>query len=205
MDILSILREITKPKRGNKPNFDEAHVLITLDIIYREQPIGRPTLIKRLGLGEATIRTMLKRLKEHNLIKVDKVGGAELTDEGKKLIEFWNSQIHLEKIDLKTINWNSIMIAARNKADILYKIKILELRDMIIKAGANAALIAVMKNGEIEIPPKTSEFSIKGLPEEIKNACDICKDNDLIVFIIPNDIHLAYKVGLLLFEDRINN
>lgn len=205
MDILSILREVTKPKQGNRPNFDEAHVILTLTIIYAEQPIGRPTLMKRLGLGEATTRTLLRRLKELDLIRVDKVGGTELTETGKKLIEMWNSRIYMEKRDLKTINWNSIMVVAKNEASLLDKIKVLELRDMIIKAGANAALIAVVKNGHIEIPPKTNEFSIKGLLEEIKIACSSCQDGDLIVFITPDDMHIAYKVGLLLFESWSNN
>ncbi|ARM76545.1 DUF4443 domain-containing protein [Acidianus manzaensis] len=205
MDIQLIINDITKPKQGNRPNFDEAHVIYAMDIIYKEQPIGRPTLIRKLGLGEATVKTLLKRLKESNIIKVDKVGGAELTELGKELLSEWNSKISIEKTELKSISWNSMMIIAKNEADLLNKIKVTQLRDMIIKAGANAALIAIIKSNEIELPPKTSEFSIPGLIEEIKKHCEKCENNDLIVFITPDDIHLAYKVGLILFENRVNS
>ncbi|AWR97779.1 DUF4443 domain-containing protein [Acidianus sulfidivorans JP7] len=205
MDIQSVTAEVTKPKQGNRPNFDDAYVIYTLDIIYKEQPIGRPTLIRKLGLGESSVKTLLRRLKELNIIKVDKVGGAELTELGKKLIETWKSKIYIEKVELKSISWNSMMIIAKNESYLLDKFKVTELRDMIIKAGANATLIAIIKNNQIELPPKTSEFSINNLIEEIKNVCKNCENNDLIVFVTPDDIHLAYKVGLILFENRINS
>jgi hypothetical protein len=47
------------------------------------------------------------------------------------------------------------------------------------------------EEGKIEIPPKTEEMSLKGLLEEIKENCENCGPNDLIIFLVPNKEHLG--------------
>jgi predicted transcriptional regulator len=205
MDILTIITEATKPKQGNKPKYDESHVLHALLVIQKEQPIGRPTLEKRLQLGDATVRTLLRRLRELGVIKVDKVGGAEITEEGKKALQEWDSVIKIGEAELKSINWDCSMIIVKGGSKILEKQKVIELRDKIIKLGADSVLISVILNNKVELPPKTEEFGMKKLLEDIKNSCRLCENNDLITYILPKDLHLAYKVGLLLFENWINS
>ncbi len=205
MDILTIISEATKPKQGNKPKYDEAHVIHALLTIQNEQPIGRPTLEKRLNLGDATVRTLLRRLKELGVIKVDKVGGAEITEEGKKALDEWSSIIKIGEAELKSVNWNCSMIVVKGGSKILGKQKVIELRDKIIKLGADSVLISVILNNRIELPPKTEEFGMKELLDEIKDSCKICENNDLIAYILPKDLNLAYKVGLFLFENWVNS
>lgn len=205
MDILTIVAEATKPRQGNKPKYDESHVIQALLIIQKEQPIGRPTLEKRLQLGDATVRTLLRRLRELGVIKVDKVGGAEITEEGKEALREWNSIIKIGEAELKSINWNCSMIIVKGGSKILEKQKVIELRDKIIKLGADSTLISVILNNKVELPPKTEEFGMRELLEDIRNSCDSCENNDLIVYILPKDTHLAYKVGLLLFESWLNS
>ncbi|WP_236751970.1 DUF4443 domain-containing protein [Acidianus sp. HS-5] len=205
MDILTIITETTKPKQGNKPKYNEAHVIHALLIIQNEQPIGRPTLEKRLNLGDATVRTLLRRLKEVGAIKVDKVGGAEITEECKKALQEWNSIIKIGEAELKSVNWNCSMIMVKDGSKIIEKQKVIELRDKIIKLGADSVLISIFLNNKVELPPKTEEFGMKELLEEIKNSCKTCENNDLIAFILPKDLYLAYKVGLFLFESWINS
>jgi predicted transcriptional regulator len=207
MDILKVIEEAVKPKQGNKPKYDESHVILALEIINKEQPIGRLSLMKKLNISEAPIKTLLKRLREIGIIKVDKVGGAELTEEGKNIINEWNKKIFISHTYLNSINWKSIEIILKNGRNILDKIAVISLRDSIIKEGADSALIAILTDKGIELPPKTDELSIGNLLKDIKDSCTFCTTNDLIVFIIPEDNYIAYKVALLLirYESRISS
>ncbi|EZQ06826.1 MULTISPECIES: DUF4443 domain-containing protein [Acidianus] len=201
MDILATVTEATKPKKGNSPKYDYAHVLMALDIISKDQPIGRPTLTKKLELGEATVRTMIKRLKELGLIKVDKIGGMEISDKGKTILEEWNKNVNIKQERIESINWDSVRIVLKNKANLLDKYKITELRDIIIREGAKATLIVVKGKKGVEIPPRTDEFALPGLLEEIKEKLLDCSSGDLILYIMPDNIYLAYRIGIFLLSD----
>jgi len=197
---MKVIEEAVKPKQGNKPKYEEPHVILALETINKEQPIGRLSLMKKLNLSEAPIKTLLKRLREIGIIKVDKVGGAELTEEGKNLVDEWNNKIFISHVNLNSIKWKSIEIILKNGRNILDKIGVIPLRDSIIKTGADSVLIAILTDKGIELPPKTDELSIGDLLNEIKNNCTFCNKNDLIVFIIPEDNYIAYKVALLLIK-----
>lgn len=200
MDLIKVIEEAVKPKQGNKPKYEEPHVILALETINKEQPIGRLSLMKKLNLSEAPIKTLLKRLREIGIIKVDKVGGAELTEEGKNLVKEWNNKILISHIYLNSINWKSVEIILKNGRNVLDKIGVIPLRDSIIKAGADSVLIAALTDRGVELPPKTDELSIGNLLNEIRNSCAFCTKKDLMVFIIPEDNYIAYKVALLLIK-----
>jgi len=204
---LSILSKVTLPKKGNKPNFDDAHVLLALDIIEREQPIGRHLLMKKLSLTEASTRTMIKRLKELSLINIDKVAGIFITENGRKLLlNLHNRAKIIEDVNLSTLGWKGQAIIVRNGKAILDRIGLLNLRDLIIKQGADHTIIAVInEEGKIELPPKTFDESeeIKKLKDEMREKLGKeNKINDLIVIFEPQDLHLAYKITLAILTSE---
>ncbi|BFH74304.1 hypothetical protein SJAV_22480 [Sulfurisphaera javensis] len=200
MEELLTLSKVTIPKKGNKPNFDEAHVLLALSIIEKEQPIGRHLLMKKLGLSEASTRTMIKRLKELNLIKVDKVAGIFLSDIGEKILSSIRNKANIiENVKISSINWNSMIVKIKNGRLFLERIGLLNLRDLIIKQGATRTIIAVIsEDGRLELPPKTFDESeeIKKLKEELQNKIKDAEINDLIIIFEPQDLHLTYKIIL---------
>lgn len=204
MEELVTLSKITIPKKGNKPNFDEAHALLALNIIEKEQPIGRHLLMKKLGLTEASTRTMIRRLKELGLIKIDKVAGIFLSDEGKKILHSIGDRVRIiEEVKLLSINWNSDLIIIKHGKLTLDKIGLLNLRDLIIKQGASKTIIAVVtEDGKLELPPKTFDESeeIRKLKEELKNKISNFEINDLIIIFEPQDLHLAYKITLAILN-----
>ncbi|MEM3863164.1 MAG: DUF4443 domain-containing protein [Metallosphaera sp.] len=205
MSEISALEEATKPRQGNKPSYDEAYVILALNIIYDESPVGRITLMRKLGLGEASMKTMLRRLKEMGLIAVDKVGGNQLTDKGKELIEAWRSRVSIRPAALESLKWKCNQIALKNGEGLVDRFGVIRLRDEIIRMGAEASLITVKRNG-LEIPPRTDEFSINSLLQEVTFLSNQFDRGTLIIYITPQDIHLAYKVAtrLLQFESGIS-
>ncbi|BFI74174.1 DUF4443 domain-containing protein [Sulfurisphaera ohwakuensis] len=205
MEELLTITKVTLPKKGNKPNFDEAHVLLALSIIEKEQPIGRHLLMKKLGLTEASTRTMIKRLKELGLITIDKVAGILITDLGKRILSNIRSKVTIsDEIELTSINWKSELIKIKNGRIILEKMGLLNLRDLVIKQGATRTLIAVInEEGRIELPPKTFDESeeIKKLKEELQSKVNNLEINDLIIVFEPVDQHLAYKIALAILTN----
>lgn len=207
MDILEIAEEAVKARQGNKPKYDEAHVVMALEIIMQEQPIGRMSIMKRLDLSEAPTKTLVKRLRELNVIKVDKVGGAELTELGKKAVEEWKRAVSIHSARLNSINWDTMEIVISGGVKILERMGIINLRDAIIKNGAESTLIAVVTDKGIELPPKTDELSMGNLLQEIRESCPTCVPEDLIVFVTPQNKYIAYKVAvnLVKYEGRVSS
>ena len=200
MDIQTVLVKATEARQGNKPKFDEGHVIMSIIYIDELQPIGRITLMKKMELHEASMKTLLKRLKELNIITTDPIGGNTLTEIGKRIASCIKNNSIIKTTFLKSLHWNSTMIVIRKGSEILEIIPVLKLRDEIIRLGVEKVLICTYINGKIENPPKTEEMSLKGLLEEIKENCSNCSENDMIIFITPNDIHLAYLVLAYLFK-----
>jgi len=204
---LLILSKVTLPKRGNRPNFDDAHVLLALDIIEKEQPIGRHLLMKRLSLTEASTRTMIKRLKELGLITIDKVAGILITENGRKiLLNIRNKVKIIEDVNLSTIGWKGQAVVIRNGKILLDKIGLLNLRDLVIKQGASQTIIAIVnEEGKIELPPKTfnENEEIKKLKDEINEKLGKESNvNDLTIIFEPKDLHLAYKIALAILSSE---
>ena len=204
VEIVTLLNQAVTPKKGNKPNFDEAHVLLALDIIKKEQPIGRHLLMRKLGLSEASTRTLIRRLRELGLVNIDKVAGIILSGKGKELLGYFLQRtVVLESIKLDTINWDASCLILRNSSSLIEKIGILELRDLIIRSGATRTLIGIVDMEEkIELPPKTFNESeeVKKLKGEIKEKLtNVMKPYDLVIFFEPRNNYLAYKILLSLF------
>ncbi len=205
MDILKIAEEAVKARQGNRPKYDEAHVVMALEVIMGEQPIGRMSIMKRLDLSEGPTKTLMRRLKELGVIKVDKVGGAELTELGEKVVEEWKRKVSISQVRLNSLNWDTMEIVIRGGRKILEEMGIINLRDAVIKSGAESTLIAVVTENGIELPPKTDELSLGNLLKEIRDSCPTCAPGELIVFVTPPNKYIAYKVaiGLVSYEDRV--
>ncbi len=148
-EFLDILSKTSSERRGIKPRYSRADVYQALLLLLEEGPLGRLKIAEKLGLGEASVKTMLRRLKELSIVDIDPIAGAYLTSKGRKIIK----EI-LEKIrppatmDLhETAEWpNSKIIVLRKASHLLKKINVLELRDELIRRGARAALIIVVEN-----------------------------------------------------------
>ena len=70
------------------PSYKIPHILFCIMLIGKEpKGIGRYRIRKEINLGEGSIKTLLNRLKEENIIKVDKnrQKGHIITEIGKKI------------------------------------------------------------------------------------------------------------------------
>lgn len=79
---------MAQPADGRiSPAFKPHHAAVALILIGREQPLGRYDLCEKMSIGEGSVRTLMKRLSEANLIEAEGKQGQTLTSSGQDLFE----------------------------------------------------------------------------------------------------------------------
>ena len=142
---------------GPKPQFDRAELRRALRVIGKKGPIGRKSLTGELDLGEGSVRTILKRLKDSGLI-VSTPGGHELTEKGEGEMKESPELLELDAGEL-TVGETDVAAVVRSAAS---KIRFgVEERDEAIKAGAKGATVLVFKNGELVFPDETVDVETR--------------------------------------------
>ena len=188
-EIAQLAKEVTERVKGKvAPEFSDYHVLKALLTLSTKAPIDRKTLSNILGIGEASVRTLINRLKEKNLVIVRKRLGCFPTDRCLSLISRWKSVVsttnNLNLGDLALDRFNSCA-CLREGGILIEDHHTIILRDLMIKNGASAALIIKAQKGKIRIPMVEKE-NFKGLTE-IKRVF-VPRNNDLILISYAKDI-----------------
>jgi hypothetical protein len=160
--------------------------------------MGRITLSKRLGLGEGSVRTIIKKLVELSVISVDAVGGCHLTDVGSLLVS------DLKKVILATadIDLQEMGIALPARAIQLRGLSLSEspffrLRDISVKNGAEGLVILIYKENKITFPMMTEDVE-KDYPKatgSLKSAFSM-NEGDAIFIAFSKDLRLAEQGAL---------
>ena len=163
-------------------SFNPAHVFKTLQLLKRDGHVSRLLLINELGLGEGSIKTLIKHLKMEKLIVTTQKGTA-MTEWGEKIFEEMSQYICSET----QVPESSISIAKYNHAILLRNMKFaikqgVEQRDAAIKMGAKGATTLLFNNGKFLIPGsrfnalKAEKAIEKLLKDNLKP-----EENDIIV------------------------
>ncbi len=205
--LIGLLRKISEERRGIRPKFTSADVYLTLYHIYSNGPLGRLKIASILGLGEASIKTMIRRLKEQGIVETDVAAGVYLTSKGEELVRKLIEVIPPPmKIDLKEIaTWSNAYASKINLGlNIIENINALSIRDELVRYGAEAALIIAYK--EKPVLMGVEEYYHREL-EEIADKLNARRGDIIIVAWSTNpknalralleelfDIILRYKV-----------
>ena len=132
-------------KRGAYPEFTIEDAVAVLYLM--KNPVGRKTISELLGLGEGSVRTLLRKLSKMNLIESSQRGHT-LSDKGRELVERLSkafSEVHAVG---RVEGYPAYAIVVRNPPEF----KSIELRDEAIRFFAKGAMILVVKNGEVVFP-----------------------------------------------------
>lgn len=159
MKLLEVIEKITKKiAPGPAPAFNEAHVVKALEIIGKNETVGRIRLSKEMGLGEGTTRTLLKHLKNEGVTESSR-SGISFSDEGKKLFSDLQSKLS-EGVEVPssplTVGAFNIAVLVRDASDAITSG--MEQRDIAIKCGASGATTMVFSGNKLSIP--TSEQNV---------------------------------------------
>ncbi len=143
--------------------------------VLGERQCGRKALMKELSLNEASVKTMLNRMKENGLIDMS-YRGSILTKKG--CVIFSNMRKNIS--GPKAIGRNSVTVSKYNIAYLVRNAasrinKGIEQRDQAILMGADGLTTLVYKKKLFM--PGLEKWTI---PAEIKGAFD-AKENDVIL------------------------
>lgn len=199
MGVLESLHKATEERQGNRPRYEEAHVVLTMLFLEESGPMGRMSLMKRNGLTEGTIKTMLRRLREEGIVEVDRVGGVSLTTKGRELVGKWRERFSLFEVKLPSISWEGMGLRVREGKGIVERLGATNLRDLAVKAGSNGALVSVFYRDRIELPPFTTS-EVEVLLREIRGSCPACTEGDLFLVTIPKDTLIPIRLSLKILE-----
>jgi len=167
---------------GPLPTFNVLHVIKTLEILAREGIVGRFKLSQELEIGEGSVRTLLKRMKEAGLVQFSR-SGCTLTSKGQDLWKEINSKIAAKA----EINRTEVTVGSHNVAILIRDAgnrvtSGIEQRDAAIKAGALGATTLVMRGGRLQIPAISEDVS-RDFPEAYRQVMETLhpQEGDAIV------------------------
>ena len=180
MRLLSKVAERYAPSR--LLSFDSVHVFKTMQLMENKKRISRSLLMHELGLGEGSVKTLVKHMKMSGLIE-NSNAGMWSTNKGKtvyaKLHDAIPNEMDVFKCSIALGKFNYAVLVK----DIAYTIGSgIEQRDAAIKLGAVGATTLIFKNGRL-LMPNTQEDLLRNNPKIhsliIKKLMP--KDNDVII------------------------
>ncbi len=153
------------------PNYRKPHIVHAILLMGEDDfGIGRYRIMKELNLGEGSIKTMLARFRDENLIDVQqhRQQGQKLTPKGKQvyqdIISYFSHPRELDNSHQKfVIGENAVFsIISANKLNETPQFGIPQ-RDEAIKIGAQGASCMIF-NGKNLIFPNSDDFTVS-IPE----------------------------------------
>ena len=160
LKLLEVIERVTrKIAPGPAPSFNEAHVVMALEIIGECGNVGRIRLSKELGLGEGATRTLLKHLKSEGMTQSSR-SGISFSEQGKKLFSDLRSRLSAG-VEVPsspiTVGAFNIAVLVRDSAQSVGSG--IEQRDTAIKSGASGATTLVFSGNKLSMPKCVDDVS----------------------------------------------
>ena len=173
-------------------SFDMVHVFKTLQVIQENGHVSREKLCKDLGLGEGTIKTLVRHLKMQNLIESTNAG-TTMTKKGNsffsELLSSIPSEISLSKCAITLGKFNYAVLVKQMSSTIKDGIA---QRDAAIRMGASGATTLLFKDNKFLIP-QTDFDSLKDEHQLSEQMIKNLHPQDGDVIIIGSDNYSRMK------------
>jgi biotin operon repressor len=154
--------------------------------ILSKRPMGRMLLMEELGLGEATVKTMIKNLRRYGFTR-DSTRGEILTKKGRGVSDYLNRRVSkVFRVKIPSISKQpTVALIVRNASK---KVKMgIEQRDEGMKMGVNVTTL-VFQNKQAKFPG-TGEV-VEGL-EHLET-----EDRDVIIIASGENANKAERGGI---------
>ncbi len=190
MRTLNYLKSIVKRLPGPLPNFSLIHVVLML-ILLEEGIVGRKRLSSLMNLGEGSVRSLIKRLREAGLINTSK-GGCYLSLEGKEIVKdlrrFLKGPIEIKLSGLVQGKVYGSLV----KGVPLEKLRVLEIRDEAVRAGGEGAVILVYTKDGLMFP-ENSELLANYHPKDELKIIKAFKpgEGDIVILGLGSTPHIS--------------
>lgn len=187
------LESVTRSElpRGPAPAFSPVHIVTAILVIDSAHSIGRIALSKKMKIGEGSVRTIIKKLVERDVIAVDSIGGCTLTETGTGIVD------ELKGLLVKRISFNlsemgidlpSHAIHIRSE---LTKMPLTKLRDVAVKNGTDGLVVFSYLGGRITLPLMTENISkvYPALASCLEESFKLVEGDSVLVGFSSDSIH----------------
>jgi hypothetical protein len=194
--------KLAQPADGRvAPAFKPHHAAVALILIGREQPLGRYDLCEKMSIGEGSVRTLMKRFSEANLIEAEGKQGQTLTSHGQALFDSIMKEIPIGlELDVKKLVMYDFAFANLVKGKVNKITDGIRQRDEAIIQGGYGqagATTLIQKAGNLVMPP--DDFHIlREYEEEALLVVESLRaeDGDVVVIGSANERNLAREVAM---------
>jgi hypothetical protein len=156
--IQSLSKVVERHAPSRMLSFDLVHLFKTMQMMANKNKISRSLLMQELGLGEGSIKTLVKHMKMHGLVE-NSNAGMWLTDKGNniyaKLHESIPKEMEIANCSVAIGRFNHAILL-KNMADNIRNG--IEQRDVAIKAGAVGATTLIFKNQRLVLPDTNEDL-----------------------------------------------
>lgn len=163
------------------------HVFKALQLVKSRGHISRDLLSKELGLGEGSIRTLMRHLQMNNMIKATNAG-TTMTQKGEALLlELLSSiptEMNLPKCSIALGKFNYVVLLKQHSHAIKSGV---EQRDAAIKIGAKGATTLFFKQNKFVMPSSTNYDSLQKEPKISKLLIRMLNPEEGDAIIIGSD------------------
>ena len=135
-------------------NYTKGDILLTLKILQEEQ-VGRKKLSEWLGLGEATVRTLFRKLESESFIESTRQG-QKITEKGEEYLTRSPEFTFPTPVDVKDLTLSEYNIASLI-SNYAHTIKNgIRFRDAALISGACGATTLIFQRGTFIFPDRTA-------------------------------------------------
>ena len=146
-------------------SFNMVHVFKALQLVKSRGHISRDLLSKELGLGEGSIRTLMRHLQMNNMIKATNAGTTMTQKSEALFLELLSSiptEMNLPKCSIALGKFNYVVLLKQHSHAIKSGV---EQRDAAIKIGAKGATTLLFKQNKFVMPSNTNYDSLQKEPK----------------------------------------
>ncbi len=151
-DLLSAIDALIPRRIGPEAKFRIEHVVLALLKLHRAGRIGRRKLASELGLGEGSVRSLLKRLVSSGLAESSRAGWG-LAPSGEELVEslkrFLVGPIRVRAGNLTVSSKDAAVLVRGGERGVTTGLGI---RDAAFRAGADGATVLVLRPDAVYFP-----------------------------------------------------
>lgn len=183
---------VTRNGSSRVLSFSAPHVFKALQLLNNQKYVSRATFCKELQMGEGAVKTLIKHLKQDEIVNSIRAG-TFLTPKGekftKKFLDVITSQCKIESCNIAREKYNHAILV-KNYAKIICNG--MDQRDFAIMYGAKSATTLSFENNQFVFPNENKDaLDDNSKTKEILLEKLIPKENDIVIIASSDDSFVA--------------
>jgi DNA-binding MarR family transcriptional regulator len=179
-------------------DYTPGHILVTI-LHAGDGSVSRAKLQKLLGLGEGSVKSMVKCMKKHGLISTS-ASGSRLT--GRGIGVFKRVRLHVPELRKTVLDYLSV--GRVNYTAVLRNMEpldALKIRDMAVRLGGSGAVLLSLKEGCLKIPYVAEDLrSVSAKDYEELSKMSLKEKDSILIVGGDDDCSALGAMGSIILE-----